>query len=128
MRIDEHHEATLSAFIDGEQVGADELARALATPGGRDALIDFVRLRERFPRDDTTPSEAFYARMRTVLVSPRPTTNRWRKWVAAAAAATVILALAGFALVWRQSGVIQPTPPRPDRVIEFEPGTEWQAS
>jgi len=126
MRIDEHDEATLSAFVDGENVGADELARALAAPGGRDALIDFVRLRERFSRDDAAPSETFYARMRPVLVARHPTMNRWYGW--AAAAAVVILALAGFAIVWRESGAIQPTPPQPDRVIEFEPGTEWQAS
>jgi len=125
MSIDEHDEATLSAFADGENVGADELARALTTPGGRDALIDFVRLRERFSGDDAAPSETFYARMRPVLVARPPTTNRWRGWAAATAAAVVILALAGFALVWRQSGAIQPTPPRPDRVIAFESGTEW---
>lgn len=120
----ESHEELLSAFVDGEELRAEELARALASPGGRETLIDFVRLRERMARDDATPSADWYARVGQHVGRRLPV--RSNAWLLAAAA-TAVLVLGGWALM-RDNNPSGPVPPVPDRQIEFEPGTEWSSA
>ena len=108
----------ISAFVDNEPFDADALARALADPGGRDLLIDFIAMRELVNADAA-------AEQRPVVA---PARSLWREAVAAAA---VIAALAG----GYAAGRVQTAPtdsrdetaaPKPTRVVELRPGVEWQ--
>lgn len=131
----------ISAFVDGEAVEAEALSEALSAPGGREALIDYVRLRALLDAEDLRPSAEFYASMERV------TAPRRRRPLAAAAllAAALILAVAG---VWRfgpgprslqasapgspsaavaAAGETRATPPEVKRVIRFTPGVDWHS-
>ena len=107
----------ITAFVDNEPFDAAALARALAEPGGRDLLIDFIALRHVVNEDGA-------------LEQPAASSSRsyWRELVAAAA---VVAALAGGYAVGRGQPGLEPssddsTAPKPTRVVDLRPGVEWQ--
>ena len=118
-------EEILSAFIDGEPVDAEALASALREQGARELLVDFVLLRAALAREDDPPKAAVDS-MRSRL--------RRRPWVPSfprplrflAAAAVLVLALLGALDLRRMARPERADePPRPTRVIRFEPGVDW---
>lgn len=122
----------LSAFLDGEPIAPEALAQALAAPGGREALLDFARLRTEMAADQNRPSPAFYEAMARQTGSqargPRPGTLRPWTAVLLRVAAIVILALASFGageLLTRLRGGASDGPPRATRVLRFTPGVDW---
>jgi cytochrome c-type biogenesis protein CcmH/NrfG len=119
----------LSALIDGEEVtDLALLAEALDDPAGREALVEFARLRSTVRADGSQPSPAFYrealqAREPSKVWSPPRALRRL------AAAVVLILASGGLVdlgLYLRGRGPEQP--PHPTRVFRFEPGVDWHAS
>jgi hypothetical protein len=124
----------ISTFVDGERVEPDLLKRALALPEGRDYLVDLLAMREALGR--IGPHAA---------VAVRPIHPIWRAVRRPAAAAIVLLALAGgYVAGQRVNGSPPPTPvrgpaggqdlsvvmsapaaPRPTRVIKLERGVNW---
>ena len=119
----------LSAFLDGEAYEPDELAAALAAPGARESLIDFVLLRAGLTRADDRPAARFYAQMQQTLTA-RPHGIPWRqRWVPTlAAAAVVTFAAFGLWIAFKGgSAPVQPeTPPVPVRTLHFVPDVHWQ--
>jgi hypothetical protein len=106
----------ITAFVDGERVGADELRQALADPEGREYLTDVVSLRE-----------AVRAADHSMTAAPPKSTSRGR-WLAAAAL-VVIAGGTGYALGHRTSRTelaSASVAPAPTRVIELKPGVNWQ--
>jgi hypothetical protein len=108
----------ISAFVDNEPFDPDALSHALAEPGGRDLLIDFIALRHVVSAEGADMQRA-----------PAHTPSRWRGVLAAAA---FVAALAGGYAVGRDSAASGPvadsasTAPQPTRTIELRPGVEWQ--
>jgi hypothetical protein len=115
----------LSAFVDGEPVEPGELASALAEPGAREALFDFLRLRAALA-DGARPSEAFVQGMRERLTGGRAA-RLGRPLRMVAAAAVLALAAVGALDLGRLFRPEQPAdgPPPVSRVIRFEPGVDW---
>ena len=126
----------LSAFIDGEEVDPRALADALAAPGAREMLRDFALLRAEVREDESRPSAEFYAEMDKVLegnlgIDRRPWWIRAIPVPAPALAAMVLAAVlvggwATFGLRMGGDGDRPELPPKPDRVVRFEPGVDWQ--
>jgi hypothetical protein len=126
----DEHMAVLSALVDGEDVSdLILLAEALSAAEGREALLDFVRLRADVRADQSRPQPAFYEKIRPVLGAPR-------EWSAPrllrriAAVVVFVLATAGLVdLGFRLRGE-KPAeqPPRATRVLRFEPGVDWHVS
>jgi hypothetical protein len=115
----------LSALLDGEAIAPDVLASALQTPGAREALVDFARLRAELAADDSRPSPALHRTMSRVL-SRRASNSAGR--VLRAVAAVVVLALAArgaMSLGTRLGGPAVEEPPRATRIIQFTPGVDW---
>lgn len=107
----------ISAFIDNEPFDPHELRDALATPEGREELLDLIAL-----RDVVQPS----AEAVPVASSPVRTVTRW----SLAAAAAVVLVLGGYtagrsAMGDRDSAPAQVSAPEPTAVFTFEPGKNW---
>jgi hypothetical protein len=118
----------LSALVDGEDV-ADLalLAEALAAAEGREALLEFVRLRTAVRADESRPRPQFYEKARAVLGS----SGWWhgRPFLRGLAAAVVFaLGTAGLVdLGFRLHGdKAAEQPPHATRVLRFEPGVDWQ--
>lgn len=117
-----NHEV-ISAFLDNEPFDAHTLATSLAEPGGRELLLDLIALRA------VVQEEAVVA---TPTIDTRVIRRQRRLWIATGfAAATIIFAMAGL-VSWKKprpapSSISQEAdlPPRPDRVVTFEPGVEW---
>jgi len=103
----------ISAFLDNEPFDPRELADALATPDGRDLLLDVIAMRALAQVPDgpiaVAPSHA----------SPRGS----RGWVLAAAA-VLVAAVAGYG-AGRQSEPAQPRVPEATSVFTFQPGVNW---
>ena len=119
----EIHSQVLSAFCDGEIIDPDLLAAALADPQGRNALIDFARLRAA-----VAPVGALPASLSELRKGPaRPRAARWA--MVAAAAAMVLLIVAAASLLPRAlfTKSADPVPPSPSRVVRYEPGVDWHA-
>jgi hypothetical protein len=100
----------VDAFVDGERVDGDALKRALAEPAGRDYLVDVLALREMVQA--TEPERAV-----------RPRARRFRAPAYWAAAAALVLALAGGLFYTSRPS---DAPPAPDRVVKLERGVDWQ--
>jgi hypothetical protein len=113
------HTEILSAFCDGEAVDPDLFAAALADPRGREALVDFARLRAAVTSSHPLP--ASLTRLRPAAVR-RP--QLWAA-VAGAAAMLVLVALTAALLPRAWFGEAGTRPPAPDRVIRYEPGVDW---
>jgi hypothetical protein len=78
----------LDSFIDGEQVDELDVKSALATPDGRDYLVDAWRLRQVVQAETPVSSEAFS------LSSPsasKPLRRAGRPWLLAAGIAASLL-------------------------------------
>ena len=123
--------SAIAAFIDGEAVDSFVLKQALATPAGRDYLVDLLSMRGLMR--STFPSEA------TVLRPPS-----WFRRASTIAAAIVLAAVGGYlagqkfdpaarrAQVDTAPVMIefhQPVPspaPTPTRVIQLQPGRNWK--
>lgn len=125
----------LSAFLDGETVDPKELASALAEPGARDAMRDFLLLRAEIQSDASRPSPGFYKSMSRAL-GPSPEPRRWWRVAVpipapALAAAVLLVLVMGLGLLSARRGVPSPReplrPPVPQRVIHFVPGVDWQS-
>jgi hypothetical protein len=120
----------LSSFVDGELVDPDALAAALMAPGGRETLLDFARLRSTLAAEEARPGPEFYTRMSAVF----PAAAEVRRSVSGprrlALAAVVVLGMLGLVDVGlRLRDVRGPEqPPRPDRVLQFQPGVDWKAT
>ena len=97
----------ISAFLDGEPVDPDVLARTLADPGARTLLADFLKLRQALDEGEGVPTSL------TRLKAPRVAIWSTRVPLQVAVAATIPLA-------GRQA------PPAPTRALRFEPGVDWQ--
>ena len=119
--------AVLSALVDGEEVNDRTLlAEALAASEGREALLEFLRLRAVVRADGSRPGPEFYEKVRPVVGGPR----RWApRPLLRGFAAAVLLVLGTASLVdlgLRIRGE-KPAdqPPRATRVLRFEPGVDW---
>jgi len=110
----------ISAFIDNEPFDPVELRDALATPEGRDELLDLIALRAVVqPTEPTVPAAA--PRVRSIA-----------RWTLAAAAAAVLV-IGGYTVgrstppdEWPSSASV--TAPEPTSVFRFEPGKNWADS
>jgi hypothetical protein len=131
--MSEIHEV-VAAFADGERVNVDGLERALATPEGRDYLIELLALRE------VTVGQAAVGSNLAATTRGRPGNHRL---LAAAAAIVCLSAIAGYAVgshtarqapgavpaapssQFADSAPAKVAPPEPTRVIRLEPGVDW---
>jgi hypothetical protein len=111
----------LSAFVDGEPVDTAALAEALAGPGAREALLDFVLLRAAVCADDARPSDRLAPRIRRVLGAKR----RWAPLAAAAAALVVAVAGGGWWTL-HERAARRDAPPEATQTIVLECGRDWQ--
>lgn len=113
----------LSAFVDGESFEPSELATALAEPGARDMLVDFVLLQRALDADDE-PSPEFVAGMRARL---RPRRMRHGLGLLAAAAVVAVAVLGVLELGDGGRPALEgKSPPEPARELRFETGVDWQ--
>jgi hypothetical protein len=126
------HQDVIAAFVDNEPIEAEDLASALATPHGRDYLIDLLVLRG-FVNDGGS------GLTRAPMV-PRKTARR-PVWLPAIAAALITIGVgAGFVagrLMSRRTPPVTAmsdsadvsTPavvaPAPTHVIRMEKGVDW---
>ena len=121
----------IAAFVDGERVDPSLLDQALATPDGREYLIDLLALRE-LVEDRTLAGEREIVR--------REMSFRW-PWLSLAAAVLAAVTLGGYMAGLRQGHVQEPgrsvqaispqasnplAPPAPTQVIRLQSGVNWQ--
>jgi hypothetical protein len=141
--MSEQSELVVSAYLDGEPVEACVVLAALDAEEGRQALVDFVRLRL-VACDDVMPRSEFYDRMRGVMPTlPARSARRPRGNIAWPIAAALAASLAiGFwtgtafttqnvarSTQGQSAGPLKPdAPPKAVRVIEFQPGVDWHQS
>ncbi len=127
----DHHDV-IGAFLDNEAIEAEELAAALATPDGRDYLIDMLVLRGLVADGGSGLTRATFAPKK------KP---RYVYWLPAVAAALITVgAGAGFLagrLLAAHTAPVAPisdsaditTPaivaPAPTHVIRMEKGVDW---
>ena len=115
---------TLSAFVDGETRDPVALAAALAAPGAREALVDFVLLRAAVQADTSVPRARALVGVRAETRGPRGARRFRARWLVAAAAA-VLLAAGLWAI---RPAAKHPeraaTPPTPTRDVTFD---VWRA-
>jgi hypothetical protein len=120
----------ISTFIDGERVEPEDLKRALALSEGRDYLIDLLTIREAM------------GGLGSFAVPGRGLAPIWKLVRGTAAAAVVLLALAGGYFAGHRANGSDRTPPpspgsqvlvvtsvpeapTPTQVIKLEPGVNW---
>lgn len=98
----------------------------MLTPGAREAIVDFARLRAEIAGDDSHPSPVLYRAMNRFL--GRRDRGAPVRRVLRSVAAVVVLALAALgamSLGTRFRGPAVEEPPRATRVIQFTPGVDW---
>jgi hypothetical protein len=107
-----NHEV-ISAFLDDEPFEPRALGEALADPGGRELLIDFVLLRHVAQSEEPA-----------IVITPTPAlrSKGSLRWVAAAA--VVVALVSGYQLGQRRSADDSSRPPAATRVVQSEP--VWQ--
>jgi len=120
----------ISTFLDGERVEPDHLKRALESTEGRDYLVDLLTLREAI------------GGLGPFAAVPRKPAPVWTLLRGSAAAAILILALAGGYIAGHRVRVppatgetsqesqvfavtSAPGAPEPTQVIKLEPGVNW---
>jgi hypothetical protein len=116
----------LSPLVDGEAVDPEALATALAAPGAREAIVDFVLLRAELRADERRPSTRFYAAVEEARLHGRVRRLAPAR-VLRGLAAAVILGLAVLGAI-SLPGRFRPAadqPPRAARVLQFTPGVDW---
>jgi len=102
----------ISALLDNEPFDPHELADALSEPAGRALLIDLAALRQIVQPADAVPP----------IVTARPAQRR--PWQLLAAAAALLLALAGGYVAGTRQPVAPSTDaPPPTRVVQAVPFT-----
>jgi hypothetical protein len=107
-----HPHDAISALLDNEPFDPQELLEALSDPSGRKLLVDLAALRRIVQPADNVPAFA-------AAVAPQP-----RPWRLFAAAAAVLLALAGgYAAGTRQTAEPSAEAPAPTRVVQAVPFT-----
>ena len=127
----DHHDV-IGAFVDNEPIEAEELAAALATPDGRDYLIDVLVLRGLVTDGGS--------RLTRAAIVPKKT-SRYVFWLPAVAAALLTIGVGtGFVagrLLSNRAAPVAPvsdnadinTPavvaPAPTHVIRMEKGVDW---
>jgi hypothetical protein len=144
----EDRDEVIAAFVDGEAVEARALDRALADAGGRAHLLDLLALRGLVGdagavAGAVAPWGAIGSR---AIGSSAHRTSWWssRRWTSAAAALLVAGAAGGYAVgrvvpdVRSADDVVAPidvaapaldvSAPAPTRVIQLEPGKDWNES
>jgi hypothetical protein len=109
----------ISAFVEGDAVDPDALARTLADPRARTLLADFLKLRAATDQKEELPPSLIRLR------SPRAAF--WSARVPLPAAVMLAL-LAGAATlaVSERMPVDAQGPPSATRAVRFEPGVDWQ--
>jgi hypothetical protein len=110
----------ISAFIDNEPFDPIELRDALATPEGREELLDLIAL-----RDVVQPAPVI------AFVAAPPVRSRARWALAAAAAAMLVVggySVGRFVATEQTLATAQVTAPEPTSVFTFEPGRNWNDS
>lgn len=120
----------LSALVDGEEVtDLTLLAEALSATEGREALLEFLRVRAAIRADQGRPRSTFYEKVRPVLGSPRAWSAR-RILRGLAAAVVFLLGTAGLVDLGLRLRGEKPAeqPPRATRVLRFEPGVDWHVT
>ena len=111
----------ISAFLDNEPFDAQELSASLATPEGRELLIDLVALRSVVQPTEPT---------KVVSAGRRPL------WMLASAAAVLLALVSGYqfgrSAESRATTAVGTTmsvaAPEPTTVLKFEPGVNWTES
>ncbi len=116
----------LSRLTDGEPVDPEVVAEALESPETRRLFVDYVRLSATVRADHSEPSLAFFKQMvRTLQPSHRRSSDHLVSFRIVAALALAIL-LTGLGVEisrhWRED-----SPPRPSRVLRFDP-SEWTSA
>ena len=129
---------TISAFVDGEAVDADQLAAALEHPEARAALVDFVRMRVVVGAGDAPLPASLrslragpFGSLRSLRAGPFGSLRSLRAGWAAVAALFVLAFLAGLVAPrpWTAArGEAAEAPPAPTRVEKFTPGVDWHQS
>lgn len=134
----DHHDV-IAAFVDNEPVGAEELDAALATPDGREYLIDLLVLRGLVSDGLTGSVKPAGTAARTPTAGGRGSKSVF--WLPVAAAALVAAGLgAGFvagrvldrrapeptpAAVVEAAPIEATSAPAPTHVIHMEKGVDW---
>ena len=130
----------LSAFVDGEVVDPETLARALSHPEAQAFLLDAVRLRAAFEKDSRVPSDRLGERLRPRLEHPAPW---WRRGVEVPLPLAAVMTLMLTAVLWfgwlgrpasapvsdlttGETSAVEA--PAPTRTLQFEPGVDWNGS
>ena len=113
------HTEIVSAFCDGEAVDPDALERALADPDARRLMVDCARLRESLRRADPLPDSL------TALRREPFRTRRASAALRLAAALVIGIALGSYVLPRERPSTS--VPPAAVRVLQFEPGVDWQS-
>lgn len=117
----------ISLFVDGEDVDAGLLGKALVAPGGRETLLDFLALREHIHKElDIQPSADFYEILEEGLSSVRRR-SATRKFPRIALASLSLLLGIGIGLGVSLTRSRVEGPPPANRTLRFEPGTDWYA-
>lgn len=109
----------ISAFLDGEPVDPDLLARTLADPGARTLLADFLKLRQALDEGEGVPTSL------TRLKAPRVAIWSTRVPLQVAVMLALLASAATFVFSGRTAADGQ-APPAPTRALRFEPGVDWQ--
>jgi hypothetical protein len=117
----------LSAVLDGDSVDIARLEAALEHTEGRRVFVDFVRLRQAAGNDIAKPRREFYEEVVRDLTVNQPVRRRGLPFSLAAAA---VLGAMLFGSMLDLNFVSQDPapagPPEPTRVLQFEPGVDWQ--
>ena len=114
----------ISAFLDNEPFDARELSASLATPEGRDLLIDLIALRSVVQPVEQT-------------ATPRmPGAGHRSLWMWASAAGVLLALVGGYQFGRTSEGNATPAlgatvsvaAPEPTTVLKFETGVNWTES
>jgi hypothetical protein len=135
-----NHHDVIGAFVDNESINAEDLAAALATPDGREYLIDLLVLRGLVSDGLPDALKPGAAPGRVVAAAGRRSSSAF--WLPVAAAALVAIGLGAGFIAGRALDrparltppVVAQTPaadagtavaPAPTHVIHMEKGVDW---
>jgi hypothetical protein len=117
----------LSAVLDGDAVDIGLLELALEDPEGRRVFVDFVKLRQTAAKDIGAPRREFYEGVVRDLTVNQHVRRRGLPFPVAAAAILVAMLFGSMLDVnFISRDPARAAPPEPTRVLQFEPGVDWQ--